>query len=633
MTTDIIRLLPDSIANQIAAGEVIQCPASAVKELVENSIDAGGTNIKIILRDAGRTLIQVVDNGKGMSPSDARLSFERHSTSKISSADDLFSLHTMGFRGEALASIAAVSQVELITMRPDDPVGTRLLINGSRFESQEAIATVPGTNMMVKNLFFNVPARRKYLKKDTVELSNVVHEFERLALVNPTVQLTLIHNDNTLHQLLPASLKQRIGDLFGRSVQQQMLPVETSTSIVKITGFVGRPDGARRRNALQYFFVNGRNMKHPYFRKAVLSCYEKLISADVQPNYFINFEVDPATIDVNIHPTKNEIKFEHEQPIWQILQATVRESLGRFNQTEAIDFSTDSMVDIPSFNPGAELNIGPLEEYNPFAPENDPEHQVELQSQPWAEPQVSPSRTVRRASSLNTSVRHDNAMRRNTDDWEKLYDRWQSGTESVTVGSQLNLIDEPETTADESRAFQLNDKYIIAPSRGGILVVDQYRAQVNILYNEFLQSAGGVQRSTQNLIFPEMYTADAHGDAMLTSLIDDLTLAGFDLSPLGDKTWSINGIPAGMDGANPMELLKNILDTVDSQDINPDVDLNARIALAMARTRAVRGGQRLSQQEIDKTLHDLLALPTPTYTPDGHLVLHVISQDAIERPF
>ena len=366
---DIIRLLPDSVANQIAAGEVIQRPASVIKELVENSVDAGATNIQIILKDAGRTLIQVVDDGCGMSDTDARLAFERHATSKIAQASDLFALSTMGFRGEALASIAAIAHVDLRTMRRGDTIGTRIIISGSKVESQQPEACQPGSNMMVKNLFFNVPARRKFLKKDSVELSNIMREFERLALVNPSVEFTLIHNDVVLHQLLKGSLKQRISDLFGKSLDHQLIPVETETSIVKINGFVGLPENARKRNPLQYFFVNGRNMRHPYFHKAVMQCYEQLIPSDVQPNYFLNFSVDPESIDVNIHPTKSEIKFENEQPIWQILVAAIKESLGKYNAVPSIDFDAEDMPEIPAFNPDStarhevDIDAG----YNPFA--------------------------------------------------------------------------------------------------------------------------------------------------------------------------------------------------------------------------------------------------------------------------
>ena len=370
--SDIIRLLPDSVANQIAAGEVIQRPASVIKELVENSIDAGATSVTIILKDAGRTLIQVIDDGCGMSDTDARLAFERHATSKISRADDLFSLSTMGFRGEALASIAAIAQVDLRTMLKGESVGTRLTISGSKVESQKPEACAPGSNLMVKNLFFNVPARRKFLKKDSVELSNIMREFERLALVNIGVDFTLISNDTTLHALRRASLKQRIADLFGKSLGKQIIPVETDTSIVRINGFIGLPENARKRNPLQYFMVNGRNMRHPYFHKAIMQCYERLIPADEQPNYFINLTVDPETIDVNIHPHKTEIHFADEQAVWQIINASVRETLAKTGAVPMMDFDRKDTVEIPVLQRGAVYDEPAAlsnADYNPFREE------------------------------------------------------------------------------------------------------------------------------------------------------------------------------------------------------------------------------------------------------------------------
>lgn len=375
---DIIRLLPDSVANQIAAGEVIQRPASVIKELVENAIDAGATSIQIILKDGGRALIQVIDNGSGMSDTDARLAFERHSTSKIQSADDLFALHTMGFRGEALASIAAIAQVELRTRRRGAEIGTRLCISASRCETQEADLCAEGSNFMIKNIFFNVPARRKFLKSKQVELSNIVREFERLALVNHTTEFSLTNDDNVMYKLMPGdSLKKRIAALFSRSIEQQLITIETSTSIVTISGFVGRPENARRRGALQYFFVNGRHMKHPYFHKAILNCYDQLIPADSQPNYFVNFSVDPSTIDINIHPTKNEIKFENEQAIWQILFAAVKEALGKFSAVPSIDFDTEGMFEIDDADALSNHtgNVPPPIDINPdFNPFNSDSH-------------------------------------------------------------------------------------------------------------------------------------------------------------------------------------------------------------------------------------------------------------------
>ncbi len=465
--SDIIRLLPDSVANQIAAGEVIQRPASVIKELVENSIDAGATSVTIILKDAGRTLIQVIDNGCGMSDTDARLAFERHATSKIRKADDLFSLSTMGFRGEALASIAAIAQVDLRTMLKGETIGTRLVINGSKVESQEPEACAQGSNLMVKNLFFNVPARRKFLKKDSVELSNIMREFERLALVNIGVDFTLISNDVTLHSLRRASLKQRIADLFGRSLDKQIVPLDTDTSIVRINGFIGLPENARKRNALQYLMVNGRNMRHPYFHKAIMQCYERLITADVQPNYFINLTVDPETIDVNIHPTKSEIKFENEQAIWQILTAAVRESLGRFNAAPAIDFDVDEAPEIPVFSPDIDADHEVIleEGYNPFS---QPAHATRSSSLSGMGSSVSGLGTSESRKISSLSVNHAHASER-FQDWEKLYDDFvkkrDDGYASI-VESKVNRSEselELDNEAPVSATLQLKNSYILTP--------------------------------------------------------------------------------------------------------------------------------------------------------------------------
>ena len=369
--SDIIRLLPDSVANQIAAGEVIQRPASVIKELVENAVDAGAKHIDVLVTDAGKTSIQVIDDGKGMSETDARLAFERHATSKIREAADLFALRTMGFRGEALASIAAVAQVELRTCQEGEDLGTSLCIAGSRVESQEAIACPKGSNFQVKNLFFNVPARRKFLKSNQTELSNILTEFERIALVNPEVSFTLHHNGTEMLNLPAIQLKQRIMGVFGKKINQELLSVEVDTTMIRISGFVGRPETSRKKGARQYFFVNGRYMRHPYFHKAVMDAYEQLVPTGEQVSYFLYFEVEPANIDVNIHPTKTEIKFENEQAIWQILSAAIKESLGKFNAVPSIDFDTEGMPDIPAFehSPYAEVQMPKTSynpEYNPF---------------------------------------------------------------------------------------------------------------------------------------------------------------------------------------------------------------------------------------------------------------------------
>lgn len=639
--SDIIRLLPDSVANQIAAGEVIQRPSSVVKELVENSVDAGATDIQIIIRDAGRTLIQVVDNGKGMSDTDARMAFERHATSKIQEAADLFSLHTMGFRGEALASIAAVAQVDLRTMLQGAEIGTRLIINGSEVESQQPEACGPGSNMMVKNLFFNVPARRKFLKKDSVELSNLLREFERLALVNNTIDFTLIHNDSVLHKMRGSTLKQRIVDLFGHSLDRQLLPVNTDTSIVRIEGFVGLPDHARKRNALQYLFVNGRHMRHPYFHKAVLQCYEELIKSDEQPNYFLYFTVDPDSIDVNIHPTKNEIKFENEAAIWQIITAAVKEALGRYNAMPGIDFDTQDAPEIPVFDPAAQasVNIELDSNYNPF------DMPADNGAEPASQSSVS-ARGTRVASSLP--------------DWEKMYADFASRrgdslapepvleSDVQVKGSALNDLmasaDEeavlPEMDAPivayqpgDGAGIQVKNRYILTPAKSGVMVVDQHRAHLKVLYERYMSMWRTGDFVGQNLLFPEVLRLTAAQTAILEGLLDELGAIGFDLVPLGDNDWSICGVPSVLSHANPVETVMQILDSAETGGENGTDAVRRRVALSMARAEAVKNGSPLSSSEREQLLADLFALPAPNYTPDGLLIISIISLEKLAELF
>ena len=443
--SDVIKLLPDSVANQIAAGEVIQRPASVIKELVENAIDAQATHVQIILKDAGRTLIQIIDDGVGMSETDARLAFERHSTSKIRQAEDLFSLHTMGFRGEALASIAAISQVELRTRRRDAQLGTRLVINASQCESQEPDMCPVGSNFMIKNLFFNVPARRKFLKSNQVELSNIVKEFEKLALVNNEVEFTLTHNGNMMYKLSKGTFCQRIATLMGSSLDQQLLPIHVDTSLVKVQGYVGKPENARKRNALQYMFVNGRYMRHPYFHKAVISAYEQLIPEGEQPNYFLLFSVDPQAIDVNIHPTKTEIKFENEQAIWQILSAAVRDGIGKFCEVPSIDFDTQGQPDIPVIDQVGDNYSAPRVNYNPdYNPFKQQSSHVPNQ-------------------------------------WESLYEGLEQGTlrdepQQPSFFDDDNVI-EPQTPteilSEKSPAhYQYKGKYLMTAVKSGLMIID-----------------------------------------------------------------------------------------------------------------------------------------------------------------
>lgn len=639
--SDVIRLLPDSVANQIAAGEVIQRAASVIKELVENSIDAGATSITIILKDAGRTLIQVIDNGCGMSDTDARLAFERHATSKIRKADDLFSLSTMGFRGEALASIAAVAQVDLRTMLKEESIGTRLIINGSKVESQEPEACAPGSNLMVKNLFFNVPARRKFLKKDSVELSNIMREFERLALVNIGVDFTLISNDVTLHSLRRASLKQRIADLFGKSLGKQIIPIDTDTSIVRLNGFIGLPENARKRNALQYFMVNGRNMRHPYFHKAVMQCYERLIPADEQPNYFINITVEPETIDVNIHPTKNEIKFENEQAIWQILTAAVRESLGRFNAAPAIDFDVDEAPEIPVFSPdeSAIPEVELDEDYNPFATGARSSKISSLSAfsdddeEPY-NPQTVPTDGMPggKTGASSPAVRHRTS---HFQDWEKLYDDFVKKRDDGYASMVESKVNHPERELDldspslSSATLQLKNSYILTPSRDGLMVIDQHRAHKRILYDSYLAKAREKSFVSQTTMFPEIVELSPAQNAILTDIAAELEELGFVIAPLGDNSWSITGLPSILTGSNPRDLLLSMIESITESAGNLADSLHERIALSMARSSAIKRGQPLTTAEMDKLISDLFRLPTPARTPEGKSVFTIINLDDI----
>ncbi len=632
MNSDIIRLLPDSVANQIAAGEVIQRPASVIKELVENAVDAGASAISIIIKDAGRTLIQVVDNGCGMSPTDARMAFERHATSKISAAADLYSLHTMGFRGEALPSIAAVAQIDLRTMRHDDTIGTRLLISESKFESQEPATCVPGTNLMVKNIFFHMPARRKFLKKDSIELSHIMREFERLALVNTDIDFTLTHNDVTLHQFRAGSLKQRIGALFGKNLESQIAPVSTETSLVKIDGFVGMPRFAKKRGAQQFLFVNGRNMRHPFFHKAILKCYEHLIAPDAQPVYFINFEVDPSTIDVNIHPQKHEIKFEHEQAIWQILEAAVRETLGKTQAAGALDFDIDDAPEIPLFDPNAEASI-PVEDvdesYNPFRTASDNSHH--------SAPSAAGGFTFRPS------------VPRPQQDWEKLYENFSDKRDKAfsaphtptenpftTTGAEAlpanDLFADTATALPATSCMQFRDSYIITGSHSGLMLIHQRRAHIRILFERYLDTLSQGIMASQSLIFAEDFEVSPSHDSLLVELQPRLEQLGFRFTRASASNWCITAVPAPLTSANPSEVVFPLLSEAETGSNAADA-LNRPLAAALARSSAIKVNRTLSAQEMETIVADLFRCSEPSFTPDGLPVMAIIDNDHIASLF
>lgn len=629
---DIIHLLPDSVANQIAAGEVIQRPASVIKELVENAVDAGATSIEIVVKDAGKTLIQIVDNGCGMSVTDARMAFERHATSKIRCADDLFTLHTMGFRGEALPSVAAVAEVEVITRREGDELGTRLVIRGSKFESQEPCTAAKGTSIKVKNLFYNFVARRRFLKSDSVELKHIVGEFERLALVNRDVAFKFTSNDTLLHSLSRSPLKERISALFGKSIGTNLIPVETETSLVKISGFVALPTAARKNGLRQFFFVNGRNMRHPYFHRAVLSCYENLIAKDVQPHYFINFEVAPDRIDVNIHPQKHEIKFEDEQSIWQILTAAVRASLGRFNVGVAIDFNTEGAPDIPPLVEGRiPVDNTPVSDvfddtYNPF----------ELKSpQPIRPAKFDFGNDYTSASSLNDHVRQRPEQRPDTRGWEEFYRsveqiKKQRKTEEKTIPQ----IDENMVGDENATSFwQLLGRYILTETRKGMVIIDQHRAHINILYNRILGTLTSGTTASQKLMFDEPLELDTTENVVLDSSIDIIESMGFRIHRDDEGRAVLEAVPAMLDTKSPVTVLKSILADLAETGNDVEHDLRSRVALAAARSSAIRYGQILTQVEMEHIVNALFRLTSPTYTPDGQLTLYMLDEQRLNTMF
>ena len=597
--SDVIHLLPDSVANQIAAGEVIQRPASVIKELVENAVDAGATTIHVVVVDAGRTSIQVIDDGKGMSETDARLSFERHATSKIAKADDLFALHTMGFRGEALASIAAVAHVELQTRREADEIGSCIRIAGSKVVSQEPVSCPVGSNFKVENLFFNVPARRKFLKSNATELSNILTAFERIVLVYPDIHFTLHHNGTEMLNLKTGSLLQRISDVFGRQYSQDLLPVEVHTAMCSITGFISKPEGARKKSGHDYFFVNGRYMKHPYFHKAVVTAYDRLIPEGMQVPYFLYFEVNPNDIDVNIHPTKTEIKFENEQAIWQILTAAVRDALGKFCEVPAIDFDTQGSPDIPLYDPARQV-----------AP-----------PQPHYNPDYNPFKSSSHSSS-----------------WESLYEGLEKSPSSAPApeeGEMFGPTDDtqtPETILSEKSPshYQYKGKYLMTAVKSGLMIIDQHRADMRILYERYMEQMTNHTANTQKLLFPEVVQLAPSEAVLLGKLLPELTNLGFELSDLGGNSFAVNGVPSGLDDLDPVQLVRQLVD--DSGTITSQVkSLNAQLAMSLARHAAIPYGQLLNNEEIENIINQLFACSNVNYTPDGKAILCILPQGDIEQ--
>lgn len=640
--SDIIQLLPDSVANQIAAGEVIQRPASIIKELVENSLDAGASHIQVVVEDAGKTLVQVIDNGSGMSATDARLSFERHATSKIKKATDLFALRTMGFRGEALASIAAVAQVELRTRKEGEELGTSICIEGSKLVSQEAISCPIGANFAVKNLFFNIPARRKFLKSNQTELTNILTEFERIALAHPEVKFTIHSAQNVLMDLPQGNFRQRIVSIFGRKIDAQLVPIHTDTTLAKIKGFVGTPTASKKKNAHQYMFVNGRYMRHPYFAKAIQTAYDRLIPEGQQVPFFINFEVDPARIDVNIHPTKTEIKFEDDSAIFQILLASVREALGKSGAIPALDFDVEGRPDIPPMRFEGESDITPPQihintSFNPFATENPftTENADRHVGKNASKGNYQGNSTF--DSSFERSGRP--AVSHNATNWQQVYAEAKKSSNHLFPDDDTLLSTQADNKEQESDTplfdvlpsaeqasvtstltnefLQYHGRYIVTPLNAGLALIDQHRAHTRIIYERLMRQLKTQQAPSQRLLFPEMLTVPLSEAIVLEEIMPQLQHVGFDISPLGQGSFSILAMPLGAEGMKPAELVGSILADAVTGEAQAADTVAHLIAASLAQKIAMPVGQALCYEDMKELTEQLFTCQTPQLTPNG----------------
>ncbi|MCX6326220.1 MAG: DNA mismatch repair endonuclease MutL [Bacteroidia bacterium] len=599
---DLIKLLPDSVANQIAAGEVIQRPASVVKELMENSVDAGAKNIRVKIKDSGKTLIQVIDDGSGMSETDARLSFERHATSKITTAQDLFAITTKGFRGEALASIAAVAMVELKTRRGESDTGIMVVINGSKVDTQEPCSCPVGSSFSVKNLYFNIPARRKFLKSDNTEIRHIVNEFQKIVIAHPDIRFSLHHNDSEIYNLTAGNIKQRIIGVLGKQINQDLIPLETETSLIGIKGFIGKPENAGRKYGEQFFFVNNRFMKHPYFHKAVVEAYQNILPVEAIPSYFIFMTADPASIDINIHPTKTEIKFEDERAIWQILMASVREALGRFNIVPSLDFENEALVDIPVKSSSVHIpeqpNIEINTQYNPFEGEE---------------------RTLERPGFVERFERENNA------NWEKLYSALEKENDNP---EQFEKIRE-----SQRKFFQIKNKYIVCTVKSGLMLIDQKRAHERILYERFLECLSNNRAVSQVDMFPVTTELNPSDYFILKEIEGEMELLGFSIQHSGKNKITINGRPAGSDSSDPIEMLEILLEDYKNTQADPSTGAKEKVAAAMAGASAIPYGKALNHSEMEDLFDTLFACQAPNYSPKGKPVISITTLEEIDKRF
>lgn len=626
---ELIKLLPDHIANQIAAGEVVQRPASVVKELVENAIDAGATRINLVAKDGGKTLIQVIDNGSGMSAMDARMSFERHATSKISNADDLFLLHTKGFRGEALASIAAIAHVSMRTKLHDSELGTVIVNEGSKIVSQEADLVSNGTNIAVKNLFFNVPARRNFLGNNATEYRKVLEEFLRIAIVHADIEMTFHHNDDEIYNLPAQGIRQRIVQLYGAKFNQRLVPVNEETDLIKISGFVLKPEFAKASREQSYFFVNNRYFKDRYFNHAVANAYDGLIPSGKYPPYFLYFEVPTQSIDVNVHPTKTEIKFEENQAIYAIIRSAVKQALGQFNIAPTIDFEAERAFDVPPLKKGEQVRapeIAVNPHFNPF----------KSTASPAASGGGSSKMSALSAGgfsgqkTINPSVWENfyEAARSTESDFVDEEDDKDNQIEIKTVSSSMNN----DMAVERKKPVQINEKYILSSIKNGFILIDQYRAHCRILFDQFCDGAQSGESRSQKLLFPDEINIDKTDLYLWKELLPELNASGFELSLQNDRLM-IDAVPVELEDKNPQRTLTNIFEDFKVNQQNEDLSMKDRIALSMASAMATKGGNKLTTEEMEFIIDALFASSSPQLSPHGKKIIETFTLDEITKRF
>ena len=607
MSTNTIALLPDHVANQIAAGEVVQRPASAVKELLENAIDAGATHIKLIIKDAGKSLIQVIDNGKGMNPFDARMCFERHATSKINKADDLFTLTTKGFRGEALASIGAIAQVELKTKQADDVVGQHLVMEGGKIVSQEECQTLTGTSFSVKNLFYNIPARRNFLKSDQIEQKHIIDEVERIAIPHTNVHFVLQSNGNEILNLPPGNLMQRIKSLLGSYIQKELVQINEDTSFVKISGYVSLPDSAVKTKKEQYFFVNNRFVRNPFLNHAIYEAYKELIGFQSHPKYFIFLELDPKYIDINIHPTKTEVKFTDDKTVYMLLVSSIKRALGRANVSPSLDFESEMSINQENAEVGrvyTQPKVSYNTNYNPFH---------------------SPA-----ANAGNPSLEKANKQ-----NWESMFEGFKNNAETVMTApeQEQQLMESIKKEAIDFNVFQLNFKYIVTAYNQNVMIVDQQRAHERIVYEHYLNSKKENSIASQQLLFPEQIEMSANDFLLVKSLLEEFKFLGFDLEIFGKNSIVVNGTPGDMQEFNVVQTIEGIIETYKLNTIDAKVEKHDNLCRAIAKNIGIKYGKILETEEMKLLLNHLMQCENPLYTSGGKVVMMDMEYNDIERFF